>query len=71
MRLACLLGLVAAASVVRVAVRTDGEGAILFSFVGFPALAAALALYASARWRAGAFRWNGGIGPRHAKEQQP
>jgi hypothetical protein len=71
MRLACALGLVALATVVRVAVRTDGAGAILFSFVGFPALAIALVLYASARWRAGALRWNGGMRLRHGKEQQP
>ena len=58
-RLACALGLVGVASVIRVAVRTDGVGAILYSFVGVPALTAALALYATARWRAGAFRWNG------------
>jgi len=59
-RLACLLGLVAVATVVRVAVRTDGAGAIVFSFVGFPALAAALAIYGAARLRAGALRWDGG-----------
>ena len=58
-RLACALGLVGVASVIRIAVRTDGMGAIVFSFVGAPALAVALALYATARWRAGAFRWNG------------
>ena len=60
MRLACALALVALACVVRVAVRTDGSGAILFSFVGFPALAGALAIYAAARWRSGALRAGAG-----------
>ncbi len=67
-RLACALGLVALATVVRLALRTDGAGAILFSFVGCPALAGALAIYAVARWRAGALRGNGGVQLRLGKE---
>jgi len=55
MRVAAAFGLVAVATVVLVAVRTDGASAIVFSFVGFPALAIALMLYGVARWRAGAF----------------
>ena len=55
-RVACVLALIALAIVVVVAVRLDGFTATLFSFVGIPALAAALGLYAFARWRAGAFR---------------
>lgn len=54
-RLACLLGLVALGVLVLLAVRLDGATAILFSFVGMPALALALLLYVGARWRAGAF----------------
>jgi hypothetical protein len=68
-RLACALGLVSLATVVRLAVRTDGSGAILFSFVGFPALISALAIYGAARWRSGALRWNEGTHLRHGKEQ--
>jgi hypothetical protein len=58
-RLACAFGLVALAIVVILAVRTDGATAILFSFVGMPALAIGLILYFVARWRAGAFASNG------------
>ncbi len=57
-RLACAFGLVALAVVVALAVRTDGGTAIVFSFVGFPALAIAIILYFVARWRAGAFSSN-------------
>ena len=55
-RAACFLGLVAVAIVVVIAVRLDGFTATLFSFVGIPALAAAMALYGLASWRAGNFR---------------
>jgi hypothetical protein len=68
-RLACAFGLVAVATVIRLALRTDGAGAILFSFVGFPALAGGLALYGAARWRAGALRRNGGHPLPLGKEQ--
>ncbi len=54
-RLACFLGLIALAALVLLVARLDGATAIVFSFVGFPALGLALALYAIARWRAGAF----------------
>lgn len=56
MRIACLLGLVALAALVLLVVQLNGQTAIVFSFVGFPALGLALLLYAFARWRAGAFR---------------
>ena len=56
MRLACFFGLIALAALGLLLVRLDGATAIVFSFVGFPALGLALAVYALARWRAGAFR---------------
>jgi hypothetical protein len=55
-RLACVLALLALAVLGLLLVRLDGATAIVFSFVGMPALGLALALYAFARWRAGAFR---------------
>jgi hypothetical protein len=58
-RLACFLGLVALAALAAMLVRLDGATAIVYSFVGIPALGLALAVYAVARWRAGAFRLNG------------
>ena len=54
-RLACFLGLVALAALALLLVRLDGSTAIVFSFVGFPALGLALLLYVVVRWRAGAF----------------
>ena len=57
MRAACVLALIALVIVVLVAVRLDGFTATLFSFVGIPALAAALGLYGFKRWQMGAFRW--------------
>ena len=56
LRAACLLALLSLAILVLVAVDLDGATATLFSFVGMPALAAAIALYVLQRWRAGAFR---------------
>lgn len=58
-RLACFFGLIALAALMVLIVRLDGATAIVFSFIGFPALAIALLLYAIARWRAGAFRVTG------------
>ena len=55
-RAACLLALLSLAILVVVAVRLDGATATLFSFVGMPALAAAMGLYVLERWRTGAFR---------------
>jgi hypothetical protein len=55
-RLACLFGLIALAVLVLFVVRLEGATAILYVFVGFPALALGLTLYAIRRWRAGAFR---------------
>ncbi len=54
--LACLLALAALAILVVMVLDLSGATAILFSFVGVPALAVALLLYGLARWRAGAFR---------------
>ena len=58
-RAACLLALLSLAILVVVAVRLDGATATLFSFVGMPALAAAIGLYVLKRWRAGAFHNRG------------
>ena len=57
-RLACVFGLIALAAMAPLVVRLDGATAILFCFVGFPALGLALGLYGAVRWRAGAFHWN-------------
>jgi hypothetical protein len=54
--LACIFALIALAVMMLLLVRLDGSTAILFSFVGCPALGIALALYAFSRWREGAFR---------------
>ena len=59
LRVACLLALLSLAILVLVAVRLNGATATLFSFVGMPALAAAMGLYVLQRWRAGAFRNRG------------
>jgi hypothetical protein len=56
-RLACLLVLVALAVAVNLAIRTTGPNAILFSFVGVPALGAGILLYGIKRWRDGALSW--------------
>ena len=55
-RLACLLALVALAMIFPLVANLSGRTAILFSFIGMPALGLALACYGLARWRAGAFR---------------
>jgi hypothetical protein len=57
-RLACVLALIALAALMLLVVRLDGATAIIFSFIGFPALGTALVLYGFARWRAGAFRFD-------------
>jgi hypothetical protein len=54
-RVACVLALISLAILVLVAVRIDGATATIFSFVGIPALVAAMGLYVVQRWRAGAF----------------
>jgi hypothetical protein len=56
LHVACLLALLSLAVLVVVAVYLNGATATLFSFVGMPALAAAIGLYVLQRWRAGAFR---------------
>ena len=53
-RLACLLVLIALAIAVIVAIHPTGPNAILFSFVGMPALAAGVLVFGVRRWRDGA-----------------
>jgi len=55
-RVACVFGLIALAALVLMIVRLDGATAIVFSFVGYPALVIALLVYGFVRWREGAFR---------------
>jgi len=55
-RAACLLALLSLAMLVLVAMHVDGATATMFSFLGMPALAAAMLLYVFHRWRTGAFR---------------
>jgi hypothetical protein len=55
MRLACFFGLVALVALFPLIVRLDGATATVFSFLGMPSLAIALAIYVVARWRAGDF----------------
>ena len=61
-RLACLLVLVALVIAVIVSTRPTGPNAILFSFVGAPALGAGVLVYGIKRWREGALSsdpaWN-------------
>jgi Mg/Co/Ni transporter MgtE len=54
--LAAVLALVALAMLFPLVADLSGTTAILFSFIGMPALALALACYGYARWREGAFR---------------
>jgi hypothetical protein len=58
-RVACVLALIAMAILILVSAHLDGATATLFSFVGIPALIAALVLYVLQRWRAGAFHLTG------------
>jgi hypothetical protein len=62
-RVACLLALIALAVLILVSVHLNGATATLFSFVGIPALVAALGLYVLQRWRAGAFHATGNSRP--------
>jgi hypothetical protein len=55
-RLTFLLALVALGALIPLTFRLNGATAILFSFVGMPAMALALLLYGVYRWREGAFR---------------
>jgi hypothetical protein len=55
-RVAYVLGLIALAMLVPLVTDLSGRTAILFVFVGFPALALAIAILFVERWRAGAFR---------------
>lgn len=53
-RLACLLVLIALVIVAVVAVHPSGPNAILFSFIGMPALGADILVFGVKRWRDGA-----------------
>jgi hypothetical protein len=55
-RTACLLALLSLAILLLVVVHLDGATATIFSFLGIPALVAAMGLYVLHRWRIGAFR---------------
>jgi hypothetical protein len=55
--LARIFVLIAMAVMMILLYRLDGSTAILFSFVGCPALGIALALYMFVRWREGAFHF--------------
>jgi len=57
-RLACFFALIALAALVLMVTDMNGSTAIVFSFVGFPALGLAVLLYLIIRWRVGAFRLN-------------
>ena len=57
-RLACLLVMVALVIAVNLAIHTTGPNAILFSFVGVPALGAGVLVYGIKRWREGALSSN-------------
>jgi hypothetical protein len=56
MRLACVLALIALAVLIVTAVHLDGRTATAFSFIGIPAVTAAVGLYVLKRWQTGAFR---------------
>ena len=58
MRLAAVLALLALVVLLILVSHLSGATAILFVFVGMPALALALAIYFVERWRQGAFRFN-------------
>ena len=57
MRFAYLLILIAIGVMLPLALDLSGYTAILFVFVGFPAMALAILIYAIHRWRAGAFHF--------------
>jgi len=58
-RVACAFGLIALAILILTSIRLDGATATMFSFLGIPALVAAMGLYVLQRWRAGAFHSTG------------
>lgn len=63
MRLAYLLILIAIAVMFPLALNLSGRTAILFVFVGFPAMALAVLIYVVTQWRAGAFHFRHGSRP--------
>ena len=60
MRVAYLLILIAIAVMFPLALDLSGRTAILFVFVGFPAMALAILIYVVRQWRAGAFHFKHG-----------
>ena len=58
-RLACLLVLIALVIAVVMAIHPSGPNAILFSFVGTPALGAGVLVFGIKRWRDGALSSKG------------
>ena len=54
-RLACFFALIALAALFLILFRLNGATATIFSFVGMPSLAIALAIYVFVHWRAGDF----------------
>lgn len=60
MRVAYLLILIAIAVMFPLTLGLSGRTAILFVFVGFPALALAIVIYVIDQWRAGAFHFRHG-----------
>jgi hypothetical protein len=53
-----VLVVLALAIAVILAVQPTGPNAVLFSFVGVPALAAGILVFGVKRWRDGALSWN-------------
>ena len=60
MRVAYLFCLIAIAVMFPLALDLSGRTAILFVFVGFPAMALAILIYVVSQWRAGAFHFKHG-----------
>jgi len=54
-RIACLFVLISIVAVTLLATNPTGRTAIIFSFVGMPALVVGMAIYGIQRWREGAF----------------
>ena len=63
MRVAYLLILIAIAVMFPLTLELSGRTAILFVFVGFPAMALAILIFVASQWRAGAFHFKHGSRP--------
>lgn len=59
-RVAYLLALLAIATIFPLVIDLSGQTAIVFMFVGFPALAVAIVIFVIERWRAGVFTFGRG-----------